>query len=348
MSSKTAGVSWKVCFDSLPKVSRTFALSISRLKEPLRSQVCVSYLICRILDTIEDAPLLDTEKRRELIFPFLGNLEKGVLPGNAVFGKHRTLIEKGASENDFELLTRTHDVIRAFSSLEPAARKAIFPWAKEMGEGMVLYSDRMGTGIKTIRTLKELDEYCYYIAGTVGYMLTELFAINCPGIDRELAAALRKNANDFGLGLQKVNILKDVRDDLGRGWCFLPSKLLREGGLEVDDLGDEANSLKAVEALKPLMRGLRGNLDKAFEYLVMIPEEEREARLFLSTSLFFAGATMSLIAKRSRYFLAGEKLKISRLEVAAILLKLENRAGDNKALEKFWKKTVSRFEEFLR
>lgn len=347
MIKRTAGTSWKVCYDSLPKVSRTFALSISKLREPLRSQVCVSYLICRILDTIEDAPFLDTEKRRELIFPFLGNLEKGVPPGKAVFGKHKALIEKGASENDFELLTRTDDVIKAFASLEPAAREAIFPWAKEMGEGMVLYSDKMGTGIKTIRTLRELDEYCYYIAGTVGYMLTELFALNCPGIDRKLAAALRKNANDFGLGLQKVNILKDVRDDLKRGWCFLPAKLLGEGGLGVNDLGEEANSLKAVEALKPLMRGLQGNLEKAFEYLTMIPEEEREIRLFLSTSLFFAGATMSLIAKRSRYFLAGEKLKISRLEVAAILLKLENKAGDNGALEKYWKKTVSRFEEFV-
>jgi len=339
---------WKFCFEALPKVSRTFALSISKLKEPLRSQVCVSYLICRILDTVEDAPFLDTEMRREMIFPFLDNLEKGSLPGESLPGAFRALIEKGASENDFELLTRADDVARAFASLEPAARKAIFPWVKEMGEGMVIYSRKMGTGIKTIVNLEDLDQYCYYIAGTVGYMLTELFSLNSEYIDGKLASALKKNANDFGLGLQKVNILKDVRDDYSRGWCFVPSGLLGKSGLAQKDLEDERNSGPVFEALRPLLEGLKGNLERAFEYLSMIPVQERETRLFLATSLFFAGETMSLIVRRRKYFLSSEKLKISRLKVAEVLLKLESSAGDNAALERLWERTKSDFEGYLR
>ena len=43
-----------VCRDMLPRVSRTFALSIEALPESLREPVRVAYLLCRVVDTIEN------------------------------------------------------------------------------------------------------------------------------------------------------------------------------------------------------------------------------------------------------------------------------------------------------
>ena len=40
--------------------------------------------------------------------------------------------------------------------------------------------------LKTLRTMADLDRYCYYIAGTVGYLLTDLFFIHSPHIGQEL------------------------------------------------------------------------------------------------------------------------------------------------------------------
>src|SRR4051794_6368635 len=40
----------------LDRVSRSFAFCIRELQEPLRGWVSLSYLLCRALDTIEDAP----------------------------------------------------------------------------------------------------------------------------------------------------------------------------------------------------------------------------------------------------------------------------------------------------
>ncbi|MES3038390.1 MAG: squalene/phytoene synthase family protein, partial [Bdellovibrionota bacterium] len=40
----------------LNRVSRSFALAITFLENPLQEWVSMSYLLCRILDTIEDAP----------------------------------------------------------------------------------------------------------------------------------------------------------------------------------------------------------------------------------------------------------------------------------------------------
>ena len=44
----------------LPGVSRTFALTIPRLPEPLRASVTNAYLLCRIADTIEDEPTISS------------------------------------------------------------------------------------------------------------------------------------------------------------------------------------------------------------------------------------------------------------------------------------------------
>jgi len=46
------------CRRILPRVSRTFALGIELLGEPLRDITTVAYLICRILDTVEDTTSL--------------------------------------------------------------------------------------------------------------------------------------------------------------------------------------------------------------------------------------------------------------------------------------------------
>ena len=44
----------------LPGVSRTFALTIPQLPEPLRVPVTNAYLLCRLADTIEDEPALSS------------------------------------------------------------------------------------------------------------------------------------------------------------------------------------------------------------------------------------------------------------------------------------------------
>ena len=48
----------------LPKVSRTFALTIPQLPPQLRRAVANAYLLCRIADTIEDEPALSAEQKR--------------------------------------------------------------------------------------------------------------------------------------------------------------------------------------------------------------------------------------------------------------------------------------------
>ena len=59
----------------MKKVSRSFALVVSFLEEPLRWQMSTAYLICRVLDNIEDCgqPFWWKEKRLPST-PILTNL----------------------------------------------------------------------------------------------------------------------------------------------------------------------------------------------------------------------------------------------------------------------------------
>src|SRR6478672_13593377 len=60
--------------DMLQGVSRTFALTIPQLPAALYRVVSNAYLLCRIVDTIEDEPLLDGARKNYFCEQFLETL----------------------------------------------------------------------------------------------------------------------------------------------------------------------------------------------------------------------------------------------------------------------------------
>ena len=56
----------------------------------------------------------------------------------------------------------------------PAIREAVVPWIQEMCRGMAEFAGRQ---TRSLQTEDELDRYCYYVAGTVGHLLTALFVV---------------------------------------------------------------------------------------------------------------------------------------------------------------------------
>ena len=55
----------------------------------------------------------------------------------------------------------------------------------------------------------------------------------------------------FGQGLQMVNILRDLPDDLAQGRCYLPADLLAQHDLTVTDLRQNpTRARKLLDALR--------------------------------------------------------------------------------------------------
>ncbi len=77
-------------------------------------------------------------------------------------------------------------------------------------------------------TWRDLDLYCYRVAGVVGLMMAPLLGTTNP-------TALG-HAADLGRAMQLTNIVRDVKEDLGRGRVYLPLAELRACGVSEMEL----------------------------------------------------------------------------------------------------------------
>ena len=82
-------------------------------------------------------------------------------------------------------------------------------------------------GVRVLAAESDYNAYCFYVAGTVGHMATELVVVHY-GLADDVATRLSASCEACGRGLQKTNILKDFAEDLGRGISYLPYTWHRE------------------------------------------------------------------------------------------------------------------------
>ena len=104
--------------EQLQKTSRTFALAIPLLPEPLRREVSVGYLLFRIADTLEDAERLGRDQRIEQLSRFVDLLEDREDNGAQAADHWRSL---GVSTNESynQLLSESATVLHALRGLDP-------------------------------------------------------------------------------------------------------------------------------------------------------------------------------------------------------------------------------------
>ncbi len=301
------------CDAMLPKVSRTFAICIRLLPSDLQHPVLVAYLLCRIVDTIEDTPDIPPAEKDRLFAHFSRCLEPDGPEGEPL----RTSFADPA--NDEQLLAREADmVLREFRRLPTEQQDAIRPWVQEMGSGMAEFVRRDeggGKHLATLATVEELDRYCYYVAGTVGHLLTRLFRLHDPSADTNRYDRLDRLATSFGLGLQLTNIIKDVADDRRRGWSFIPRQLCAAAGITPEELQEEGHRDEGRHVMRLLIEKTKGHLGDALRYSTTLPRRQYGIRLFCLTSLYFAVRTLHLAERDPRLLDPGHKVKITRGEV---------------------------------
>jgi farnesyl-diphosphate farnesyltransferase len=206
----------------LGRTSRTFALTIPMLPEPLRTEVAVAYLLFRIIDTFEDATRWPPARRVQAL-GFFARLMDGERPADT----WRTVDEWSRDpplehEGYLELLQSTHEVLEWHGRLSPAAKGHLARHVARSARAMAAVVERTDArGLLALRTLQELRDYCWAVAGIVGEMLTELFILQSPSL-QVVAGDLRERAVEFGEALQLVNILKDAAADAAEGRAYLP------------------------------------------------------------------------------------------------------------------------------
>lgn len=323
---------WEFCHHSLVQVSRTFSKPIDVLPGDLRRGVTCGYLLCRLADTIEDNADLPTELRDRLYGSFISVMEDGTAPESFV-----AIYAAVDSQTDEDVLARNlAKVMRVYSALPAAMQQAITPWVTEMTRGMQIYSHRpVGSdGYTALTTIADLERYCYFVAGTVGHMLTDLFVAGIDQLSPYRQRQLRQNAEGFGLGLQLVNILKDITDDRQRRWSFIPRAVVATQGLTILTLTEPEHRERAHTALAPVFDRAYAHLDEAFEYCLALPADQREIRLFCLLPLWMAVKSLHHARGNDDQLIEANPVKISRAMVGELINQCVRHCQDDDALRK--------------
>ena len=306
----------------LQGVSRTFALTIPQLPGPLSQAVGNAYLLCRIADTIEDDPALDARQKRRLAELFNAVLAQEEAPQRFVDDVLPRL-SRHTSRDERELVRNTAHVVRITHSFALRQRSALQRCVRTMSRGMAEFQE--SSTLSGLPLMRDLDRYCYHVAGVVGEMLTELFCAHAPDIDAQRARLLEL-AVSFGQGLQMTNILKDIWEDRARGMCWLPRDVFERAGFDLDDLRPDRRSPAFERGLAELIGVARLHLGRALVYTLMMPGGETGIRRFCLRALGMAVLTLRRIHARLE-FRAGEEVKISRASVGATVVVTDLAAG---------------------
>ena len=249
-----------------------------------------TYLLCRIVDTIEDAADLSPETKQNLSQLFLDavlgkvSVESFVEPCLKALGHYD-------NQDELDLIAHTPTVFRILHTCSQDDQAAVSRCVSIMSEGMSYFHGKQTQA--GLKDLGEFEKYCYVVAGVVGELLTTIFsnhsstfAKSIKGHD-ELAIA-------FGQALQMTNILKDSPEDHARGVSWKPANISQ----------------------KELLKISYQKLQDSLSYILLIPKEELGMRRFCFLAFGLAVMTLSQIAKREE-FSNQDEVKLSRKTVMA-------------------------------
>tara|TARA_B100000609_G_scaffold59737_1_gene46858 strand:+ start:11334 stop:12353 length:1020 start_codon:yes stop_codon:yes gene_type:complete len=245
--------SYAVCKEITRSASTSFLRSFRHLPTEKRNAVYALYAFCRRVDDIADGDWL----------PNLSHLDKSQIRYLDAQAEDRSIVltldkqaEASNPEPDHTLklraLTYYRDMLDQasegrysedplFIAMRDVLRK--FPVRTsdlhQLIDGMEddLYPTNYGS-------FEDLRGYCYKVASTVGLALIEIYGYDDPDA--------REHAEEMGIFLQMVNILRDIQEDLARGRVYLPKDELALFGISNDDLFDP--SLPSTTNWKGFMR----------------------------------------------------------------------------------------------
>ena len=302
----------------LQKVSRTFALTIPLLPMRLADWIGNAYLLCRIVDTIEDDADLSIHLKQKHILSYLAALA-GEIDSVAWSHELHSSLSVSTSEGERSLIADIPAVLARLASFPDPVRDILIRGVGIMSQGMAAQQE-----CAVITQAADLDRYCYSVAGVVGELLAELFAVYSPSI-ANVKQTLLPLAVSFGEGLQLTNILKDVWEDASRGVCWLPLCESEAESFAACTLSQQRHLLDEHLALA------HGHLRDAVDFTLLLPKHEQGLRQFCLWAIGMALLTLRRIHTTSD-FRHSSQVKISRRQVKGVIV---------------WSKILGRFDSPL-
>jgi len=245
-----------------------FYFSFLSLPKPKREAIETIYAFCRYTDDIVDEVDADTKEKHRRLRQMTAELRLSL-----------------SGTSNYPVLNKLGSIIRRFDIPVVHFQNLL------KGMEMDLRKNRY-------RTFKELEEYCYRVASTVGLICAEVFGYH--------HAATREYAVNLGKALQLTNILRDVKADARKGRIYIPQEDLRRFGYSEEELLANIYNERFVELMKYECDRAQAYFKRAKTYLA---EDDKP--------LFTAARTMGNI-----YYLLLRRIKNANYDVFSKRIRL--------------------------
>jgi farnesyl-diphosphate farnesyltransferase len=285
----------------LKEVSRSFYLTLRVLPRCIRPSISLAYLLARTTDTIADShPLpadlrLDALRRmRETIRAIAGDRDYAVPDLNRLIASQTAM-----TSSERILLRRTESTLREFRELPSADRERVHEVMEHIIRGqetdLVRFGRASADRIAALQFDDELDDYIYCVAGSVGEFWTGMCLAHLFSGDRLDDSALFAEGARYGKGLQLVNILRDLPDDLRQGRCYLPLERLSRYGLHPQQLLDPDAMVRLRPVYDNYLDRAEDLLASGWSYTLRLPARQARIRLACAWPILIGRRTLVML-----------------------------------------------------
>ncbi|MEX0812049.1 MAG: squalene synthase [Chitinophagales bacterium] len=286
------------CYETLEKVSRSFAVVIRELRPELRDGVCVFYLSLRALDSIEDDLEIPLSIRLKYLHAFHKHL-----------GDESFSLQNIGDHPDYRNLLENYGLVaKMYNQLPEPYRNTIHEIASKMGQGMAYYSQT------PVESKHDYNEYCHYVAGLVGMGLSELFVAS--GTESKELVDKWEKSNAMGLFLQKTNITRDFAEDLDSGRFFWPEEIWEKYCNAPSELQAKPESPEALMCLNEMILNALEHFNECIDYMELL--QDKSVFRFCAIPQVMALATLKKLYNNPLVFT--ENVKISKKESTKVFL----------------------------
>ena len=219
------------------KSASNLALAFILLPRPKRDAMSALYAFCREVDDVADEESVPAEQRRAQLAEWREDIRRACENGSPQF-----------------------PVIR---ELQPVIREFHLPFASFDD---IIKGCEMDLDHSRYENFDGLTLYCYRVASAVGLLSIQIFGFKNP--------QCHDYATHLGHALQLTNILRDVREDAGRGRIYLPLDELKKFNVTEDEILRGIYSSRYRELATRIAAKAREHYRLARE---LLPPEDRRA-----------------------------------------------------------------------
>jgi farnesyl-diphosphate farnesyltransferase len=330
----------------LRHVSRSFDLSIRLLPGALQAPVAIGYLLARATDTVADTTALPLAERQVLL-DLMTKTIAAQYPSAEESGELSRLTHAFAAQqtdpHERALMQALPQCLPLLHTLHPDDQASVRQVLGHITRGQQLDMTSFGPGLQALQTETELNDYTWLVAGCVGEFWTELCGRHLPGYSLLPQAEMMRIGRAYGMGLQRLNIVRDAGADLVAGRCYWPQETLRQAGLTPDLLAQAAQTSQTahtpdadtLHALAPLytqwLDHTQAQLADGMRYALAL----KPLRLRLASALpALIGARTVALLRQAGPAALNQRVKMPRREVRALLWRIALGMGSAAVLQR--------------